>query len=700
MATSYLYSNASTTALLPFTTADTFTFDTEAVSASDLVLGTGAVSGSMTITAGGNTFTISAFTDEKITSRAFTFSDGSKIVIGDDTTTVGGVGTYDGKDNTLEGTPYDDYLDGRSGSGDTVTYAKAESAVTVNLGTIAAQDTGGAGTDKILNIENVIGSNYNDTLTGTNAANTITGGNGIDTLTGLAGNDVYYVTSGDTVTEASGAGTDTIISTADFLLPDNVENLTLSGNALYGVGNALVNTITGNTGANILDGLGGADVLIGLTGNDIYLVGTGDTVTEASNGGTDLILTTITYTASNNVENLRLMGTAANGTGNTLDNIIYANSSDNTLDGSTGTDTLSYQYGATSGVTVSLAVATAQATLGSGSDTISNFENLIGSNYSDILTDLSSTTASSLSGGAGNDTLTSTGGRDTLDGGIGNDTYILTATSTNIDPGLVVNDLSGTADTMQSYVTNSSIEKYSGIDNLTLMAGSSTGYGNAGNNTLTGFSTASTLYGLGGNDSLVGGAGNDTLDGGIGADTITGAAGTDSIIGGESSDYILAGNAADTIILTDTKIEADKVVFTDETTSDTITGFEVADKDVLVFDISDLGLDSETAVNAAIDYTAGAVNVISAANAALLTAGAWQNHIIVDTAANITGLNLRIDTAKIPNGGPVLAVAYNTGDIYYDDNGNFTEAVAGAPVIIGTIGAVSGLTTSNFLIIA
>jgi Ca2+-binding RTX toxin-like protein len=69
------------------------------------------------------------------------------------------------------------------------------------------------------------------------------------------------------------------------------------------------------------------------------------------------------------------------------------------LNGGSGIDTVSYAYGlaGTSGVTVSLAVGTAQATGGSGSDTLTSIENLIGSAYADRLT--GNTGANSLAAG-------------------------------------------------------------------------------------------------------------------------------------------------------------------------------------------------------------------------------------------------------------------------------------------------------------
>ena len=71
-------------------------------------------------------------------------------------------------------------------------------------------------------------------------------------------------------------------------------------------------------------------------------------------------------------------------------------------------------------MTVSLAIGTAQNTIGAGTDTLTNFENLTGSTCNDTLT--GNTGANTLSGLAGNDTLNGGAGNDTLSGGAGNDT--------------------------------------------------------------------------------------------------------------------------------------------------------------------------------------------------------------------------------------------------------------------------------------
>ena len=69
------------------------------------------------------------------------------------------------------------------------------------------------------------------------------------------------------------------------------------------------NTLKGNSGDNTLNGGTGSDAMTGGDGDDIYIVDNiGDTVTENSSEGTDLINSSVSYSASNNVENLTLTG--------------------------------------------------------------------------------------------------------------------------------------------------------------------------------------------------------------------------------------------------------------------------------------------------------------------------------------------------------------------------------------------------------
>jgi len=92
------------------------------------------------------------------------------------------------------------------------------------------------------------------------------------------------------VIENADEGIDTVQSSADYVLSEHVENLTLTGSEdLHGTGNELDNIITGNSGDNVLDGSAGADTLLGGAGDDTYIVdNAADTLVEQANEGIDL----------------------------------------------------------------------------------------------------------------------------------------------------------------------------------------------------------------------------------------------------------------------------------------------------------------------------------------------------------------------------------------------------------------------------
>jgi Ca2+-binding RTX toxin-like protein len=173
-------------------------------------------------------------------------------------------------------------------------------------------------------------------------------------------------------------------------------NGTASNDIIYGLdGNDTLygglgdDTLYSGTGNDWLDGGAGADMMVGGSGNDIYFVDNAqDTIIEEANGGTDAVISTISWQLGNHLENLTLTGSnAINGTGNNGNNVIIGNSAANILSGENGNDWLS----------------------GLGGN-----DRLIGGNGNDTL-----------DGGTGDDTLIGGRGFDYLIGGAGKDSFQL-----------------------------------------------------------------------------------------------------------------------------------------------------------------------------------------------------------------------------------------------------------------------------------
>ena len=327
-----------------------------------------------------------------------------------------------------------------------------------------------------------------DTLTGNGGNDTLDGGSGDDRLSGGSGDDVYYIDSLADVIDEDTHGIDTVFASISYALADTLEHLTLLDGATSGAGNALANRITGNAQANALSGGGGSDTLSGaggpdtLTGgdgDDVFIVdNSADQVVEAIGGGTDRVVTTVSWTllAGQEVETVTAGGLAAvNLTGNELGNQLIGNGAANVLRGLAGAD--------------------------------------------------------ALSGGDGNDTLDGGIGDDQMTGGVGDDDYFVDSTGDNI----IENDNGGT-DMVFAGVAYTLGQN---LDNLTLLDGVASGTGNSLGNRLTGNGAANVLRGLAGADVLSGGDGNDTLDGGIGDDQMTGGLGDDDYFVDSTGDNII-----------------------------------------------------------------------------------------------------------------------------------------------------------------
>ena len=378
----------------------------------------------------------------------------------------------------------------------------------------------------------------------------------------------------DVVTEAGSAGNDTIEASVTYTLSANVEKLIIregSGN-INGTGNALANTLTGNdqnttlfglAGNDTLDGAAGADIMFGGVGNDTYVVDDiDDAIIESANQGTDTVLSSVTYTLSDHVENLTLTGGAYSATGNALANTLTGNASDNQLDGGTGADKMVGGAGndiyivddlkdvVTEGVnggtdTVAILIATANGsyTLGANLER-ATLQNTVNYNL------IGNALANLLEGNMADNVLNGGAGADMMTGGDGNDTYVVDHAGDDIredaDEGI---DLVRVGITTANgiYTLGDNVE-HAILSNTVSFSLT----GNALDNTLTGNAAANEIRGGDGADVLLGGAGNDTLNGGDGNDTLTGGTGADSLTGGAGSDTFVfaakdSGNTAATL---------------------------------------------------------------------------------------------------------------------------------------------------------
>lgn len=323
----------------------------------------------------------------------------------------------------------------------------------------------GAGGDDLIDGGPASGGG-NDFLDGGTGIDRLYGGDGDDTLIG--GND----TANDSL--FGGAGTDTadysryltdLTPNPSFTNNNTAVNVNLATGVATGrgtdslssienvLGGGGADIITGNDAANLLYGGGGADILYGGIGVDTIDGGAGS-------------------------------------------DTIYGGADNDLLYGGADTDTLSYANAA-AGVSVNLTTGIAT---GEGTDTISQFENVIGSSQADLLTGDGG--ANRLDGGAGNDTLAGGLGNDTLVGGTGVDTASFINSATAVNANLLTNTSTGEG-----------TDSLSGIENLTGSALNDTLAGDHGNNVITG---------EGGRDAINGNLGNDTIDGGAGDDTIVG----------------------------------------------------------------------------------------------------------------------------------------------------------------------------------
>lgn len=278
-----------------------------------------------------------------------------------------------------------DQIDGRDGS-DTASYVNSAAKVVVDLRLVSVAQTGASASsestgDILREIENVVGSDFDDTLTGDNGANRLAGGKGFNTLTGLLGDDSYsHVADGwarDTVVDSGGndvlalplsdvvsifrqsatngslspddlvvqirtkaVGGFTGVVIVDHFAPGHaVETLfdtntgqtfILAEGLIGGNGNGIIG---GTVGGDVMDGRGGNDLLFGVAGDDIASGGERDDSVNGGLGHDSLFGGNGDDTLSGEGGNDRLFGEAG-------DDVLGGGNGNDSAEGGSGNDTV------------------------------------------------------------------------------------------------------------------------------------------------------------------------------------------------------------------------------------------------------------------------------------------------------------------------------------------------------------------------
>jgi Ca2+-binding RTX toxin-like protein len=291
-----------------------------------------------------------------------------------------------------------DILDGGTGV-DTASYEGSIAGVSVNLGTGLTLGGDALG-DTLIDVENLTGSDLNDTFIGDDEANALAGGDGADRLFGRDGEDTLNGGAGD-----------------DRLFGGN------QADELFGGDNN--DLLFGQSGDDELNGDAGDDKLFGSLGEDVLNGGDGE---DDLFGGSDVDI------LNGNDDNDELFGGAAG-------DELHGGEGDDTLVGESGLDTLFGDAGE------DLLLG------GSGSDMLfggAENDRLFGSQGLDVLnggtgddTLGGGDNGDTLNGDEGADFLSGQAGNDILNGGTGNDRLLGGTENDRLDGGLDNDTLTG-----------------------------------------------------------------------------------------------------------------------------------------------------------------------------------------------------------------------------------------------------------------
>ena len=569
-----------------------------------------------------------------------------------------------GGDDTLDGRGGVDLLDGGTGT-DTVTFANATAGVGAFLSGGGAPYGDGLG-DTYISVENMIGSNFRDTLWGNGSNNVIRGGGGMDDLYGFAtstgeidflygGDDIDLLLGGMGLDRLDGeAGEDTV----SYLLSPT--GLTIS----------LRNPAAENTGWAAGDTFTSIEDVIGSEFNDIIY------------GNNDPLIN-------------QLQGQGGNDTifgGGAAYTVLIGGIGADALHGTPGGLYLIDYETALSGVTADMANPTVNTGDAAGDTYFELFgRDLAGSPYNDVLYGDAGNNniigdpdqvaynfvngVDQLFGRDGNDTLDGGPRGDALDGGNGFDAAAYTSALAPVsaflgNPGANTGDAAGDTYINIEALIGSHLNDILGGDNL--------------DNSLLGRDGNDTLQGEGGDDLLVGGLGADVLIGGAGLDLATYS---DSTVG-VTINLALPSTNVGVVAVGDTYFGIEGVlgsayadIITGDDAANTLRGELGADfligaggDDTLDGGAGSDQLDGGAGFNIASYASSGAGITASLANSGVNTGDAQG-----DTYANIQQINGS-------NAGDTLTGAAGAGSVLRGLGGNDTLNALGATQLNGDDG--------------
>jgi Ca2+-binding RTX toxin-like protein len=434
-------------------------------------------------------------------------------------------------DDTLIGAEGSDILDGGDGLGDTVDYSGATESININLATGVVADDGYQSSDTVIDVENVIGSDFDDIIVGNADANTLDSGDGDDALTASVGSDEFDGGDGSDTLDYSGLTG--VTGVAVTLNGQSTVNVTVTGGDNDTVTN--VENVIGSTGDddlggdlynNRFEGLAGSDNFTASAGTDTYLGGDGSDTLDYSTffaaGAINVQLqgasnSTVFVAGSGNdtIDGGAGTDTISGGEGN---DTIMASAGADVTDGGDGVDTVDFSgLGGGQSIDVILQGATVSTvTVANGDDqSISNVENIVGTAGDDQIT--GNEEANIIQSLAGDDMLGASAGADTLDGGAGSDTLDYSGVAGIQSINVTLDDNNVT--TVQ--IVGGANDDISNIENI---------IGTTGNDVIIGDFQDNHLQGRAGDDLLIGSAGSDILDGGDGlSDTVDYSAATNDV---------------------------------------------------------------------------------------------------------------------------------------------------------------------------